>query len=346
MTNILTLTMNPALDVFLEVPSVKPIAKLRCAKPIYLPGGGGINVSRAIRRLGGSSTALFPAGGSTGSRVARLMARESIVTNVISIAEETREDVNVLDTDSMLEYRFIVPGPQLGIEEWKQALRTIRSVTPPPAYLVASGSLPPGVPVDFYARLAALSMELGFRLIIDTSGEPLRHTGGKGTFLLKLNVAELMMAGNDDAVSDPAVAHAAQALVDAGRCEVAVVSAGGGGALVTDRNGTRHIPAPVVSIGSRVGAGDSMVAAIVLALANGSSVDEAVMFGVAAGSSAVMTHRHELCRLDDTKRLFGEVRDLCESGVGGRRSAVGAAPTHVPLFAERDRGSGIRSRAS
>jgi 6-phosphofructokinase 2 len=335
MAQILTLTMNPALDVFLEVPSVKPVGKLRCTKPIYLPGGGGINVSRAIRRLGGTSTALFPAGGSIGDHVMKLLARESILTKVIPIAEDTREDVNVLETGSRLEYRFIVPGPELGIEEWKQVLRAVRAVNPRPDYLVASGSLPPGVPVDFYARLAALSLELGFRLIIDTSGEPLRHTGGEGTFLLKPNVGELMTVGGDEAVSEPAVAHAAQALVDAGRCEVAVVSAGAGGALIADRNGTRQIPAPVVSIGSRVGAGDSMVAAIVMSLANGSSVDEAVMFGVAAGSAAVMTHRHELCRLDDAKRLLHEVRDLCESGVGCRVSGVGTAPALVPALAEQ-----------
>jgi 6-phosphofructokinase 2 len=334
MTQILTLTMNPALDVFLEAPSVKPVGKLRCAKPIYLPGGGGVNVSRAIRRLGGTSTALFPAGGSIGDHVMKLLMRESIVTKVIPIAEDTREDVNVLETESRLEYRFIVPGPELGINEWKQVLGAVRLITPRPDYVVASGSLPPGVPVDFYARLAVLSLELGFRLIVDTSGEPLRHTGGKGTFLLKPNVGELMTVGGGQAVTEPAVAHAAQALVDSGRCEVAVVSAGAGGALVADRNGTRHIPAPVVSIGSRVGAGDSMVAAIVLSLSNGSSVDEAVMFGVAAGSAAVMTHRHELCRLDDANRLFEEVRELCESGVGGRESGVGATPLPVPLFAE------------
>jgi len=335
MTNILTLTMNPALDVFLEVPLVKPAGKLRCTKPVYIPGGGGINVSRAIRRLGGTSTALFPAGGSIGNHVAALLARESIATNMIPIAEETREDVNVLETESRLEYRFIVPGPKLGIDEWQRVLRTIRTASPRPDYLVASGSLPPGVPVDFYERLAALSLERGFRLIIDTSGEPLRHTGGKGTFLLKPNVGELMTARDDDAVSDPEVARAAQALVDAGRCEVAVVSAGAGGALLADRHGTRHIPAPVVAIGSRVGAGDSMVAAIVLGLVNGSSIDEAVMFGVAAGSAAVMTHRHELCRLDDTKRLLHEVRDLC-SGTGCRLPEAVTPPIEeaIPAFAE------------
>lgn len=311
MPTILTLTMNPALDVFLETPRLRPNGKLRCGKPVYLPGGGGINVSRAIRRLGGSSTALFPAGGSVGNRLMELLAREAIATNVVRIAEETRENVNVIEAATSLEYRFIVPGPQLGIDEWKQLLDVIQSVRPRPDYLVASGTLPPGVPVDFYGKLSALCEQLGVRLIVDTSGEALRHTGGRGAFLMKPNVGELMAAVTDGELSDAAVGHAAQSLVNAGRSEVVVVSAGSGGAIVADRHGTRRIAAPVVPIGSRVGAGDSMVAGITIALANGSSIDDAVMFGVAAGSAAVMRRGHELCRLEDTVRLFHEIRQTC-----------------------------------
>ena len=305
---ILTLTMNPALDVFLETPRLKPNGKLRCAKPLYLPGGGGINVSRAIRRLNGNSTALFPAGGAVGTRLIELLARESIATNVVRIAEETRENVNVIEAETSLEYRFIVPGPQLGIDEWKRVLEVIGSVRPRPDFLVASGTLPPGVPVDFYKRLSALCDQTGVRLIVDTSGEALRHAGGKGTFLMKPNVGELAAAAADGHLSDAAVAESARALVDGGRCEVVVVSAGGGGAILADGHGLQRIAAPVVPVGSRVGAGDSMVAGITIALANGWSLTEAVMFGVAAGSAAVMTRRHELCRLDDTTRLFNELR--------------------------------------
>jgi len=321
MSSILTLTMNPALDVFLETPRMRPNGKLRCSKPRCLPGGGGINVSRALRRLGGESTALFPAGGATGSRLIELLARESIAVNVVRIAEESRENVNVVETGTRMEYRFIVPGPEIGINEWKHTLHAIRSVAPRPSILVASGSLPPGVPVDFYSRVAAVCAELGIRLIADTSGEAFRHTGGKGTYLLKPNVRELMMSGGDAPISDNAIADAAHAIVDAGRCEVVVISAGGGGAMIVDRRGTRRIPAPVVAIGSRVGAGDSMVAGIALALSRGTNIDEAVMYGVAAGSAAVMTNRHELCRRDDAERLFHDVVQLCGSAANAMQIA-------------------------
>jgi len=317
---ILTLTMNPALDVFLESPALEPGRKLRCAKPLYIPGGGGINVSRAIRRLGGQSMALFPAGGTAGYRVIELLAREQIATNVIRIAEETRENVNVLETTTGREYRFIVPGPKLAFEEWKHVLRAIHSLEPRPDYLVASGSLPPNVPSNFHARLAELCTTLKIRFVVDTTGEALRSACGKGTYLLKCNVAELTsFAGGDE--SEDGVLYTAQSLVDAGRCEVIVVSAGAAGAVVAQRAGAMRIPAPVVPVTSAVGAGDSMTAGIVFALANGSSIEDAAMFGVAAGSAAVMTHRHELCRREETEHLYAELH----RSISAAPVAVGAA---------------------
>src|SRR5690348_709509 len=118
MSTIVTLTMNPALDVFLEVPRVEPELKMRTSRPIYRAGGGGINVSRAIRHLGGRSIALFPAGGATGDMIVTLLRRESIEVDFIRIAEPTREDINVTERSTGREYRFIVPGPELGIDDW------------------------------------------------------------------------------------------------------------------------------------------------------------------------------------------------------------------------------------
>lgn len=149
MKTILTITLNPALDLFLEVPHLIADRKMRCATPAYLPGGGGVNVSRAIRRLGGESTALFLAGGATGDLLTTLLQRDSVATNCIRIAAPTRENVNVLDRGSGKEYRFIVPGPDVGQEEWEHCLRAIRSISPRPDYVVASGALPPGVPGTF-----------------------------------------------------------------------------------------------------------------------------------------------------------------------------------------------------
>ena len=309
MKTILTITMNPALDLFLEVPHLIADRKMRCGTPTYLPGGGGVNVSRAIRHLGGESTALFLAGGATGDLLTTLLQRESIATNCIRIDAPTRENVNVLDRGSGKEYRFIVPGPHVGQEEWTHCLRAIRSISPRPDYVVASGALPPGVPVDFYGRLATLATTIGFRLLIDTSGEPLRHAAAHGTFLLKPNVGELAAITDESGpFSTDFLEGAARAMIDTRRSEVVVISAGAAGAILVDASGARRVAAPVVPIASRVGAGDSMMAGIVLALARGSDIDEAVAFGVAAGAAAVMRPGHQLCTREVTERLFDALR--------------------------------------
>jgi 6-phosphofructokinase 2 len=308
MKTIATLTMNPALDVFLEVPNLLPERKLRCLRPTYAAGGGGVNVSRAIRNLGGSSTAVFLSGGATGEHLNKLLHRESIEIRPVKTMEATRENVNIFDRSTAREYRLIVPGPDVSKTEWEEILATLKSVTPIPDFVVASGSLPPGVPVDFYGRLAALAQELQFRLIVDTSGEPLRHGAVKGVYLLKPNIGELSYAAGDGVLNDVLIGGAARDIVDSDRSEIVVVSAGAAGALVADHKGVRRIPAPLVHIASRVGAGDSMVAGIVLALARGMDIDDAARFGVAAGSAAVMIPGHHLCRRDDTERLFDEMQ--------------------------------------
>jgi 6-phosphofructokinase 2 len=306
MKTILTLTMNPALDLFLSVPQLVPDRKLRCRKPADGAGGGGINVSRAIRSLGGTSTALFPAGGATGQRLVQLLQRQSIATNCIRIADATRQDVNIFDDATMKEFRLIVPGPDVGIEEWQHCLRALQSISPRPDYVVASGSLPPGVPVDFYSRLAAMASDLGFRLIVDTSGEPLRYAS-KGTFLLKPNLSELAVASGV-AITETAIEGAARAIVTSGRSEIVVVSMGAAGAMLVDARGARRIAAPVVTLASKVGAGDSMVAGMVLALARGMDIDDAVAFGVAAGSAAVMRPGHHLCKREDAESLYQQIQ--------------------------------------
>lgn len=312
MTTIATLTMNPALDMFLEAPRVEPDRKIRASRPTFRAGGGGINVSRAIRRLRGTSVAIFPCGGAAGEALLTQMTREGIETRPVPIYESTRENVNVTDLSNGSEYRFIVPGPQLGITEWQECLKTLQRLSPAPDYVVASGTLPAGAPVDFYARLAALATEMNFRLVVDSSGEPLRYAATKGTFLLKPNVRELAYIAGQVPASDADVEAAARFLVTARSVGAVVVSTGAAGALLVEANGATRIAAPLVPIASRIGAGDSLVAGIAIALARGGTLEEAVRYGVAAGASAVMAKGHHLCGYDETERLFGQ---LCHEEV-------------------------------
>lgn len=305
---IITLTMNPAVDKSSSVERVVAEWKLRCDPPVYDPGGGGINVSRAVRKLGGDSLALYAAGGLSGGMLRDLLDKEDLNHQQITISGITRESLSVLEKSTNLQYRFNMPGPTFLEEEWQYCLNEISRLLPGVEYLVASGGLPPGVPPDFYARLAKEAKAQGGRFILDTSGEPLRLAIKEGVFLIKPNLREFSELTGQEREDEAEEERRARALVTNGASEVVVVSLGAAGVLAASAAGTERIPAPVVPIKSKVGAGDSTVAGMVLALSRGWSWPEALRFGVAAGAAAVMTPGTELCRREDTERLYKQIR--------------------------------------
>ena len=307
MERVVTLTMNPSIDINSSVEHVFADRKLRCKPSSHEPGGGGINVSRAIRRLGGHSPAVYPAGGTFGRMLQGLLDREGIVHHPVEIEESTREAFIILEESSGRQFRFGMPGPTLRETEWKRCLEALGALELKPDYVVASGSLPPGVPQDFYAQLARMTSASGARLIVDTSGEPLRLASQAGVYLLKPNMNEMQNLVRREIQNEMELEDTARGFIEKGHSEVMIVSLGAGGALMVSKNGCEHVRAPTVPIKSRVGAGDSMVAGIVLSLARGEPLREAVRFGVAAGAAAVMTPGTELCRREDTERLYRQI---------------------------------------
>ncbi|MFO7893663.1 MAG: 1-phosphofructokinase family hexose kinase [Longimicrobiales bacterium] len=314
MSHTTTLTMNPAVDVSAAVDQVTAEEKLRLREPQRDPGGGGINVARAICRLGGSARAVFAAGGSSGALLERLLDAESVPAHAVDVEDFTRENLFVSEDRSDRQFRFIMPGPEL--DEAERDRLAEAAFDDRPDYLVASGSLPPGVPDDFYARLARTAQEWDVRFILDTSGDALCRGVEAGVFLLKPNLRELAQIAGQDVSEDPDQEAAARRLVDEGLAEVVVVSLGAAGVLLVTDQHTERIPAPTVPIRSKVGAGDSTVAGITAALARGDDVATAVRFGVAAGAAAVMTPGTELCRREDTERLFERVRGRAAGAEG------------------------------
>lgn len=306
-TSIVTVTLNPSIDKNTSVDYVVPDDKLRCQRPTRDPGGGGLNVSRVVHRLGGSSTAMYTAGGPTGKILKTLLDQEKIVHEGHPVQEWTRENLIVVETSTDKQYRFGMPGPRLQQKEWQQFLEKIKALSPSPDYLVASGSLPPGVPDDFYARLAGVAQQAGSRFIVDTSGEALRQAADKGVYLLKPNLRELQQLTNNPLDDEGAQHAAANQLIDQGQCEVVILSLGAAGALLATRQGIEHLRSPTVPIKSKVGAGDSMVGGIVSALARGFSIREAALYGISAGAAAVMTEGTELCQRDDTEHLYQQL---------------------------------------
>jgi len=309
MKSILTLTMNPAIDKSTSVAQVIVERKLYCHPPRFEPGGGGVNVSRAIRKLGGATTAIFPCGGPSGEYLRELLQQEGLTCRPIPVAGWTRENLAVREEASGLQFRFGMPGAPLSDEEWRNCLIALAASSQKPHFIVASGSLPPGVTDDFFARVARIGKGLGAKVIVDTSGEPLRLALQEGVYLIKPNLRELGELAGREVADESSQREIAMEMIHSGQCAVVALSLGAAGVLLATAAGCERLQTPLVPIKSKVGAGDSMVAGIVLSLARGEAVRDAVRFGVAAGAAAVMTPGSELCRREDTERLYGQLLD-------------------------------------
>ncbi len=310
MAKIVTLTLNPALDKSTEVEQMVPEQKLRCSTMQMDAGGGGINVSKAVHKLGGASVAVFPCGGHNGSVLCKLLQDRGIQIEPLEVNAETRENLAVRDRSTNAQYRLTSPGGILEERDADRCLELIRAHQPD--YLVASGSLPPGLPSTYYEKVAAFAKEVKAKFILDTSGNPLVAAADEGLYLLKPNLAELSALAGVSVLEINQVDDAALDIIQKGKCEIVVVSLGAQGALLVTRQGVEHIPAPLVKKQSTVGAGDSMVAGMVWALSEGKSYKQMAQLGVACGSAATINTGTELFHQEDVWRLLDWIQKYGE----------------------------------
>jgi 6-phosphofructokinase 2 len=275
-------------------------------------GGGGINVSKAIRKLSGESLTIFPSGGINGTILENYLGKMEIQYKTIAINQETRENLTVMETGSNTQYRFVMPGASVSEKVAPRCFEIIRNLNPKATIIVGSGSLPPGVPENFYADLAVLSRQLGAKFIVDTSGDPLKLAADAGVYMLKPNLSELSTLVGKEHLELNEVDDAAMEIIRKKNCEVMVVSLGPSGALLVTRAGYEHVPSPSVKKKSTVGAGDSMVAGMVWMLSAGKSLKEMVRFGVACGTAATMNAGTQLFRVDDVQKLYSWINKYAD----------------------------------
>ncbi|MCR5887293.1 1-phosphofructokinase family hexose kinase [Hymenobacter sp. J193] len=315
MASIVTLTLNPTVDKSTTADQIIPDQKLRCAAPKFEPGGGGINVSRALKRLGADSVAVFPVGGPSGQLLRELLTQEQIQQQPVETAGRTRENFIVVDARTGQQYRFGMPGTELAEDEQQQVLTTLRNLPTVPDFLVISGSLPPGVEPEFLVQIVRAAKDMGIKVVADTSGPALHRVLEEGVYLAKPNVGELSKMAGVEELDNEAAAEVAQRLVREGKAEILVVSLGPQGACVVTRDFTDHVPAPSVKKRSTVGAGDSMVAGLVYGLSTGLSVRETARLGVACGTAATMNPGTELFRKADVDKLYQWLLQQAQPGV-------------------------------
>ncbi|TGX54149.1 1-phosphofructokinase family hexose kinase [Sphingomonas gei] len=302
MARIATLTLNPALDQSTRTDKVRPTHKLRCAEPRIEPGGGGINVARVIHALGGEVTAVFPCGGPTGTTFEKLLRDTGVPIAPVPIAGTTRASLTVDENETGEQYRFVLPGPMLAEAELEQLLQAV--IADSPRYVVASGSLPPGCDPAIFHRLCGLSGKIGARLVVDTSGPALAALERGCAWLVKPSLREVEELVGRELAGDAEQFAAARELRGRGFADVVVVSLAERGALLVAEGTELRLPAIEVPAGSAVGAGDSMVAGLTLALAANKTLGDALLYGIAAGAAALLTPGAELTRREDVERLY------------------------------------------
>ncbi|MGG5837334.1 6-phosphofructokinase II [Huaxiibacter chinensis] len=303
MVKIYTLTLSPSLDSATLTPQIYPEGKLRCSAPVFEPGGGGINVARAITHLGGKATAIFPAGGATGEHLVSLLTEEKVPVETVNAEDWTRQNLHVHVKSSGEQYRFVMPGARLSEKEFQQLEEKVLALESG-AILVISGSLPPGVETAKLTQLIRRAQGNGLRCIVDSSGDALLAALEPGNLeLVKPNQKELSALVNRELSQPDDVRTAAQELVQSGKAHRVVVSLGPQGALAVDKTGFVQVVPPPMKSQSTVGAGDSMVGAMTLKLAQGASLLEMTRYGVAAGSAATINQGTRLCSLADTQKI-------------------------------------------
>ena len=310
---IVTLCMNPALDITTSTAVVSPTDKLRCAAARYDAGGGGINVAHVAQVLGATAAAVFPAGGPAGELVDSLLVAEGLTTHRVMIGGSTRESFTVDELSTKRQYRFVLPGPQLTIAEQTECLLRLRQAAASAAVVVASGSLPPGVPKDFYQQVANVCADLNATFLLDTSGGGLAGVDA-GVFLVKPSLRELREAVGRALNTDAEQLGAARELISRGTAQYVLVSRGAGGALLASRDDGKLFAPVAVPPGSGVGAGDAMVAGVAVGLTRGWPLAEAVRLGIAAGAAMLLTPGTAPCTRKDTERLLEQTERPVDIG--------------------------------
>ena len=307
MKTIVTLTPNPAIDGSCDAQKVRPTHKVRTTNMRYDPGGGGINVARVVKRMGGEVQAIYMAGGATGGVLDSLLDRDGIERTRIDIADHTRISQAVHEAETGLEYRFVPDGPLVSDAEWQACLEAMAKAECD--YLVLSGSLPRNVPADFYARIVKAARSRDCRIVLDTSGPALHSTlEAGGIFLVKPSRGELEQYAGHPLADDDALAVAALQIVRSGLASHVAVTLGHLGALLASAEGQMRIPAIEVEVRSAVGAGDSFLGAATYALAAGQTIKQAFRLGLAAGTAAVMSPGTGLCQPADVALLLGQIK--------------------------------------
>ncbi|MCA9395590.1 MAG: 1-phosphofructokinase family hexose kinase [Candidatus Omnitrophica bacterium] len=309
MSQILTVTLNPALDVHSHIQCLAPGEKMRTTSSCFLPGGGGVNVSRAIQSLNGKSRCFYLKGGPVGSYLELLMDDIGLEQHYVPIQDNNRHHFNVLDESTGQHYRFGMPGPCVSPDEMTATLNYFHNLQDVYGSIaVLSGSIPSGLPHDFYARITRILKAKNMKVVVDAKGSALKAAVREGAYLFKMNLDEFSQLADFDPEDISSIIRAGKNFVRQHDVQKVILSMSDKGAIGICGDESMFIRVPETIGHHVVGSGDSMVAGIVMNLGCQMSTQDGLMYGVAAGTSCALSPMDELCRRDRTEEFFKSIQ--------------------------------------
>ncbi len=273
---------------------------------MFEAGGGGINVSRALRNFKTDSLCIYISGGYTGKILNSLVHHEKLNAATVTSDAYTRENFIVFENQTHLQFRFGMPVNPVPKKEWKEVMARLKKVKA--KYLVLSGSVWPNIDHDFFVELNTYIKKNKVNFVVDTAGNALRSVLSTGAFLIKPNQNEFSQLFGNKQLNVKQIVVKAKQLVKKGKVQNILVSLGEEGAVLINKESALQFVAPKLNIKSTVGAGDTMVAGMVYQLHKGQSISEAVKFGVACGSATTINSGMQLGTLTGAKKLLGRIK--------------------------------------
>lgn len=311
MTEILTVTVNPAIDVATSTDHVVPGPKLRCGPARIDPGGGGINVARTVTKLGGHAKAVFAVGGENGLQLIDMVRAEGVTPIPVTVAGQTRQNLAVTDLQSGEQYRFSLRGDQWREKDQTKIIDVITAHAAVDGFVVLSGGIAPGMSAGFHGQVQTALKPLSNKIIVDTCEPALSHLISRARIpfhLLRLDQQEAALAAGRDLGSvEESFAYAAD-LVGRGVARTVIIGRGADGSLLVTQDQRLFCHAAKVPVQSKIGAGDAFVGGLTFGLSRAQSLSDALQWGVAAATATVSTPGTALCTLEAVKSLIPHCR--------------------------------------
>ncbi|MFO7881073.1 MAG: hexose kinase [Kosmotogaceae bacterium] len=302
---ILSLTMNPCLDRYFYIDTLKEDDTNRVNNIMDYPAGKGIDISRAINEMKGHSVAITLLGGDTGKQIMEMLDKEGVVYSTVNLNHNTRTNIIIQTKEN--QYRFSVPGLPIDKIEEKKVLKNIETLLREGDYLLISGSIPQGLPDDFYYRIINKANEMGSKVYFDADNELLLKGIKASPWGIKPNLHEFSRLIGEEPETEKAIIKSLKDTAETYSLKDILLTLGKDGAICLIEGSVFRVKVPEVKVNSAVGSGDTFLGVYCMYRETGHKLEFCLKIAGAASSAAAMTSGTELCKYDDAKDLVDRV---------------------------------------